>query len=84
MEKKVRIPKEKIITINTRFVYFLDKEKVYRARRKIGNYGSRNICMESFHNLLVVEKSIKRIKTIWNTTNPKIIKILKTHGVNVV
>ena len=83
MEKKGRIPREKIIAINTRFVYFLEKEKVFRARRKILNCGGRDICMESTVNPLVVEKSIKRVQKIWNSNNPKLIKILKKHGVKV-
>lgn len=84
MEKKVRILKEKIIVINTRFIYFLENQKVFRARRKIGKYGGRDICMESTHNLLVFEKSIKRIQKFCKTNNPKLIKILKKHGVEIV
>ncbi len=84
MEKKVRIPKEKIITFNTRFVYFLEKGKVFRARRKIGRTRIGLGCKESSRNLLVIEKSIKKIERVSRTQDTKLVKILQFHGVKIV
>ncbi len=84
MEKKVRIPREKIIIINPNFVYFLENGKVFRGKRKIAKSRAYLGCLESTRNLLVVEKSIKKIEFINITCNSKLVEILKRHGVKII
>ncbi len=84
MEKKVRIPKEKIIAINTRFVYFLENGKVFKGTRKIGRTREGLGCNESSRSLFVIEKSIKKIEGVFRTQDTKLLKILQIHGVKII
>ncbi len=81
MKRKIRIPKEKMIAFNTRFVYFLDKDKVFRGNRNVKKSRKCLSCLESTQRLLVVENSIKKIEEFWKTNDSKLGKILKRHGV---
>ncbi len=81
MERKVKISKEKIIAFNTRFVYFLEKGKVFRGNRNVKKPRKSLSCLESTQRLLVVESSIKEIEEFWKTSDFKLGKILKNYGV---
>ncbi len=84
MQKKVRISRKRIIAFNTRYVYFLIEDKVFRGSRTPSKKGGRSTVKETGVNLYVNEKSIKPIVEIYSGHSLSLIKILKRHGVEVV
>jgi len=84
--KRIRsIRREDVLFFNTHFVYFLEKGRVFRGRRKASGRGGKGGArgMESRKRFLkIYSKTVRRVKRVWSNSVPeRYQRILERFGV---